>query len=205
MLFPILYSFADKMSAESFCIKALFCSLAYEIIAGRLPLSVQFYRICVLRLLMAIVSGILIYKFYDKMKDTVIPLVMLIIGAIYLYIVYYAGYGTKIVHSWVSTSMFAVPYSAAVVYYFLHGEKIFRRRNNFVFKVLKNMGKASYFIFLTQKVYFITNASKKILSQTNLLTSILCDVVICAVFGITFYYLYTAFSKHVMAHLNKSI
>lgn len=193
VIFPVVYSLLKPQESrlKNTCGLILFC-LLYEIGANTIPLTGQFYRICLFRLLLAVVLGILLSMYKERISGSAIPVICFIMGAIYLFMVTCAGYTPKIVNSWLPTSMFAIPYSVAIVYWFYKKENFFtRHQRNIVVVVLAFIGRATYFIFLSQKVYFIFSFSKKFLSSTSLPCSVAFDAAVCLIAGCIFYLLYS--------------
>ena len=51
------------------------------------------------------------------------------------------------------------------------------------------IGRASFHIFLTQQVYFLTNIEKRIISHLGYSWALVIDIFVCIVVGYLFYYL----------------
>lgn len=204
IVFQILYQLLEdeKTRLKMSCFLLLFC-LCYELVADLLPLPAGFYRLCIFRLMSCLIAGILLFHYQSVLSKTMIPVVCFVVGMIYLYVISYTGYRPVIVRSWTPTSLFATPYSFAIVYWVLQAEKFLRGP---IIKLLVHIGKCSYHILLVQKIYFILPLSKWLWGHTNLIVSICFDVIMCIIGGCIFFSVYSWtigrwVNKFVSAHM----
>lgn len=192
IIFPIIYYVLDKNLLEGIMLLILIC-ICYELAVKYGILRASFNRLCCVRLLPGVSGGILIYKYYERLKGTVIPHICLAIGIILLLWRTYGGYSTQLVVFWINSSYIGIFYAIGIVSLVILNEDkwIFLQKRNKMFTnisvLIQYIGKASFHIFLFQQLYFCFGFYKygDILGTRIFM---IIDLFICIFGGLLFYF-----------------
>lgn len=140
------------------------------------------YRILILRYLIFVWFGIVLYCYYDKFNRICIAL-MGITGALYLWLITYSDWQMKIFRYWTSTSM---PTVLWIGFLMILAMRYLIRLPQSIDYVMNTVGKSTYYIFLVQMMYFAfdwqINMSQQWLANTSV-------ILICCMLGIAFKFL----------------
>lgn len=151
VVFPIIFFLFKKNPGKTAFI-VVFIHISYEIVKNIIDIPYEFYRLSILRFLLHILLGIFLYFYKDKIKGTYLPLIFLIVGVLYFIHSMYLGYEPVVFTSWGSTVMPAALYAFAILYFVMSREKWFFE-HQVPLTPIREIGKASYHIFLAQMVY----------------------------------------------------
>lgn len=105
--------------------------------------------------------------------------------------IYYWGYTPKIISYWTGTSFIASFYIIPIAMILLS------RVRNVRLKLLEIIGKASYHIFLAQMVWYIFGTGFISIYIANRLSQIVCNIIVCLILGVVFYYIETPINKYI--------
>lgn len=164
VVFPIIYWIIKK----SPIIGTLFLiqiNIFYEYAVKSGIIGASFNRICFIRLMTGVVLGILLYLFFDKIKNTVIPTIAFSVGLLFLFWYTFGSYQPQIVGGWITNSFASSFYAAGIVYWFILGENAWikvkekGKITRMTVSAIELLGKASYHIFLVQQIWFSLNIS----------------------------------------------
>ena len=145
-LFPVIYFILDRKKEKGLVI-CLALNALYELLAWAYNMNTDCYRLLPFRYIFLVAIGVYALKGY-RLKLSV-AIIMTAVGALFITMIAYMGYETKIINkSWSSTSFIASMFIAPVMIWVLQKVKI-------RFKPLEVVGKASYHIFLVQMVYYL--------------------------------------------------
>ncbi len=188
IIFPIIYYCIDRNPVYGSILLAG-VDFAYELLACLGFFRESFQRLCCVRLLGGIALGILIYKGRKKLQHSAIPWILFGVGGVFLLWIAYGGYDTQIIKSWQVSSIAAVPYMGGIISYFViceeNGKGLNLRLVKSIGCLLKNMGKASYHIFLLQQLWFSIDWKYRSNFRIRYVTVI--DIFLCVLFGYIFY------------------
>ena len=160
--------------------------LAFDIISNYLAIPKGAYRLLIFRYLAFIVMGMILYKNRGEIKRKSLALFLSLLSIIYIYITNYYKYIPKVFSKWTRTSLPTVFWAFLLV---ALGMKYLEIKNkNIVTHTASIVGKASYHIFLIQKLFFRFRI-KNIFVNINIVLKTLVTLVICSSLGIAFYYL----------------
>ncbi len=194
VVFPILYYLIKKCNIIGL-IFIIAVNILYEMLVKYGWVTASFNRLCCIRLFTGLAFGIIIFLFFDKIKETAIPWIWFIVGVGVLIWYSWGEYHLQFVSSWVSSSFAVMPYSAAIVWFIIVKEERLRILYqkylfaNRLFGMMMKIGKSTYHIFLVQQLYFCLNIYDR--KSISLLQASLIDVFVCVIFGYIFYWCYT--------------
>lgn len=154
----------------------------------------QCYRLLMFRYIFVIAYGCYLAIGKVKIKN-ILYLFSLIIGFLYLIIVSYTKYNPIIITFWTHTSLFSGLYIFPVI-------NILFNRINLRCGLLEILGRASFDIFLVQKVYFYFTYTGLIsLSVSNIFISVLVNISICITGGLVFWFVEVRVVKMILKSL----
>lgn len=202
-LFPfMLFSFRKlpHVSATLF----ILIQIAFDMFASFLPISNDLYRLLVFRYLALIMMGIVMYHYKDKIGKRRKKRLLLLssTSVFYIYMTNYTSYKPEIFSKWTGTSLPTM--FLALLFVGLGMNYLEIKNTTKLTELMSQIGKASFHIFLVQKLYFAFTI-KTVFSNFNIhpsLTSIV-SIVICCSIGICFYYLEIKFRKIIQKHAHK--
>lgn len=188
VVFPVLYYIIHKNKVLGMLAVLLFC-IGYEIVRESMEMPAKFYRVCCFRLLVSFALGIVLFLYYDKLKSTVIPVIMLVVGFLFLLSYTYLGYEPFLIKSWMPTSFMAAPYAAGIVFFFIKVEDRLAQLcdDNILFKCLSYIGDSSYHIMLVQQTFFSSDIEEYLMQYVIDIPLALIEVFICVLMGCLFY------------------
>lgn len=188
-LFPLIYFAIRKWDVKGLVLCGV-ANILYEVIKVPLGLPGGAFRLIVLRYIFAIALGCYFSMGKFKIKKWMAAL-SFVFGAVFIYVVCYAGYKPIFFFRWSRTSMLAVFYIAPIAYWLIKNCK-------WECKPLALIGKASYNVFFVQMVYF--HMANRIFDgvEGNFGGMLTCYT-ICIVLGILFYKIETPITKKVLS------
>lgn len=193
VIFPIIYYLIKRYKIIGILFIVFFNLLyAFMVKIGRI--STSFDRLCSIRLFTGLMLGIVIYLYYNKIKDTVIPWILFVLGAGVLIWNCGGGYQLQFTASWLSSSFAVVPYSAAIVWLVVSKEdklQLLSKQSSLINRFIKGIefvGKATYHIFLVQQFYFCLNLYNR--TNIRLSQASVIDICACVTAGCIFYTCY---------------
>lgn len=183
IIFPIIYFFIKRFGLTLSGIFFVGVQLLLEFIFQYNNLPSALYRLLILRYIVFIFLGVFLFENNKKVKKS--HLIMgSILSFIYIYLIAYKGYVPDLLFRlWTSTSLPTVGWTFGLVVFYL--SKV-RRFNVVLHRIITSIGKATYFIFLFQLIYF--NFKPGNLSSSSFFCII--DMLICILGGILFRNIY---------------
>lgn len=183
VMFPLIFLIFKKSPVIA-VVLTFVLHLTFDIVSNTLladwPYIDWFYRLLIFRYNAFIVTGIALYYYREKIFERrSLVFISTILGAIYISMCNYCGYGPLIFSKWTVTSLPTVFWAFGLV---VLGFKYLEFKNtSCIAKLFSTIGKASYHIFLTQMVYFnfLGGLSNRIGVEAN--------VLICVIIGLIFY------------------
>ena len=179
-MYPIIYFIIRKYEFKGVIICG-FINFAYELLKWGYGMTEGCYRLLSFRYILVIAFGcyLSLGKFKSSWRACTLSIVC---GALFIVLVRYFNHVPKIIAFWTGTSFIAVLYIMPIVAWLL-------KKHLFTCKFLEVVGKASFDIFLCQKVYFLyMECGHSIGNISNHGLQIIFNIVICTIFGICFYY-----------------
>lgn len=179
LLYPILQACFHKNSIlTTAAAVALF--LVFEILAGRF-IDDKLYRLLCFRYLPFIVAGMNMAKYrgsLKKWKNSIFALS--VVSFVWLYLVVYRDYQPRIFSRWTTTAGPVVFWAMSIMLVFL----LYVKPLKGIFgRLLSEIGQSSYYIFLTQLVWFGVPLSPQSLTG---LPAIVLNWICTVYFGIVF-------------------
>ena len=182
-LFPIIYYIVKKIELKFGGIFCVGIQLLIEFIFHYNNLPSELYRLLIFRYIVFIYLGILLFENKKKVKNTYL-IVVSVLSFIYIYLITYKSYVPDLFFRlWTSTSLPTAGWTFGLVVFYL--SKV-RRFNVVLHRIITSIGKATYFIFLFQLIYF--NFKPGNLSSSSFFCII--DMLICTLGGILFRNIY---------------
>lgn len=202
ILFPVMFLVFKKSPVIAVTLSFML-HLCFDILSNTLPISNGLYRLSILRYLVFIVMGIILYNYKDKLIVKKHFIILLSIFSMsYIAIVNYCGYTPIIFSKWMRTSMPTVFWAFGLT---TLGMTYLEKKNQSWFTNTVNLvGKSSYHIFLVQMVCFkfgLKYFSR--LLHTNILFQCILNIFFCCVFGIIFYYFESSLKKRIKVKKGK--
>ena len=179
-LFPVIYCIIKKYDFNGL-ILCVFANLFYEFIKRLYGMPDPQYRLLVFRYIAVITTGCYIAVGKRSIKP-VMAVVCMVLGALWIYIVKYAGYTPNIINvAWAGTSVIASLWIIPVVWFLI-------KKTNITFlKPIEYIGKASYNIFFIQLIYYL-HIDETVYNYLGTgFLSLVLSLLICVVAGIIFY------------------
>lgn len=188
VIFPFL-AYAFEKSPFGTSLGCFFFMLLWELVVSECKISGDVYHIVIFRVIPHIVMGMLLFRYYKKAGNTAIPVVCMLIGAIYLAAIYYFGYRQQLLARDATQGPIAALFSLGVVWYTLRLEPFWEKHKKML-SPLCFLGKASWHIFLVQMVYYyFARMIKFEQSFHSLGLAIVVDLLITITVGCLFYLL----------------
>ena len=186
VIFPFL-AYAFDRSPFGTSIGCFFFMLLWELVVSECKISGDVYHILIFRVIPHIVMGMLLYRYYKMFGKTAIPVVCMLIGAIYLAAIYYFGYKQHLFARDATQGPIAALFSLGVFWYTLKLEPFWEKHKKML-SPLCFFGKASWHIFLVQMVYYyFARMIKFEQSLHNLGIATIIDLLITLTVGCLFY------------------
>lgn len=197
-LFPMLYLLIRRFRWCGVFIAGS-VNLLFEAGVTHYAVDSKIYRICILRYLLFIAFGCMIYfmRKSNKKVSWIILLLSMVIGTAYLFSYNYFGYELKIFTYAPGDSMPIAFWSWAVIYIILETLENLGGGQSFVGKIMTLIGQASYHILYTQMIYFagLNVLKKTIYAGVSNGIILLSSIIVSVVAGIIFYKMETASTK----------
>ena len=111
------------------------------------------YNRLIFQYILHVLLGCILYKYKDKIINSAVPLISIIMGVIYIVNVHYRNYSPVLAVDTVTRKSFGLLYSFGLICYLLRLEDRAIIHAS-VMKPIAYIGKASYHILLSQMVYF---------------------------------------------------
>lgn len=171
ILFPLLWKLVKKNEKwGSIIIIVIQLCLEMTSVWGGIPDSI--YRLLLFRHFIFILLGMLFYKHAHVNKYILVS--MLIVGMGYIYLITYQNVVPAIFQNWTNTSMPTALWLGGILYFAI---RYMRPLPGFMGKLLLEIGRDTYYIFLVQKLFFMV--VKPVFHNSNVLNSLLAIVICC--------------------------
>lgn len=196
-VFPLI--FALVRHSKWGLIQCFFINAAYDCLGKVLWMSDALYRLLVFRYTFVIAFGCSLALGTGHIKKQV-KAVCWFIGTIYIFLVCYTDWHSYIDYGWGGTNFIGALYVLPIF------EFLYCNRGKMHCKVLEQIGKASFDIYLTQKIYtFYDDAIWQLLigKMPNPFIQILVALPVCTGTGILFYHVETRVFRWAMSVLDK--
>lgn len=182
LIFPLLLNFYRRSPNWALLFIGSF-HFMFDFFANYLALPTRFYRLLIFRYLGFIILGIALYFSYEKVQKLTQKMTVFSI----IYILFYSfGYRFKVFAKWPNTALPTAFWALTLV--ILAMEYLEKQPRNSIAFLMSDIGKASYHIFLVQKLLFGFGL-KQILavSHLNIFIQTLAALIICSFLGLRFY------------------
>ena len=187
--FPIIYGIINY-NAERGLFICLGINFVYEVIQRAYSMNEECYRLLIFRYFFLISYGCYL-ALRKKKLQRIYYVIGIAVGILYIVLVQYMGVTPFITIYWSGTSFIACLWFLPVI-------NIIIQNGKFISRPLETLGKASYNIFLMQKLYYGGGAALIYARVGNRVVQFIISLLICLVFGIAFYYIETPLTKYVM-------
>lgn len=182
-LFPFMLFFFKKSKGGSIAFFFL-AQLIFDMLLNIIPIPGRLYRLLIFRYLAFIIMGITLY--YKKDKNNISLIILALSSTIYIWIVNYSNYIPKLFTNWTGTSLPTVFLALAFVVLAMKYLEI-ENKNKFT-NLISLVGKASYHIFLIQKVAFEFGLNRFFRNRNISFTiSSISSILFCCSLGLAFY------------------
>ena len=199
LIYPFIYFFVKKFDYLA-VVRIFIFSLIWEYLKVACGMSDYEYRLLVVRYLFAISVGCY-FAIGKTTPRRITALVAFGIGLIWLTIdQYYYHIPFFLNEGWSGTSCLAVLYIAPVVFSYLESKVKFVR-----LPILQKMGKASYHIFLFQKLFYSFLYAYVEEIADNKIEKLIVFIVICVFGGMIFYGIESKASKFIIKRTKNNI
>ena len=184
ILFPVLRMWYKKNPLTGF-IQVTLISFGAEVIFSIFELEEKLYSYCISRYLPMLYLGIVLYERGNELRKGLLPFLFFLFGSAFLYLPSHTEYTPQIFNGpWFFTTAPCALYVFPLILWIMALEPWVMR--NIIFHKLAIVGKASYHIYLVQKVYYGYFYNK--LCINNGYFRVLINLFICLVVGILFYF-----------------
>ena len=139
----------------------------------------EIYRLLIVRYLVFLLMGVLLYKYREQQKNILLFLCMCI-GAVYIWKVNYEKYVPYLFQFWTTTSAPTVLWAGGVVAFFIKYMPVLPKM---IDMIITKVGRSTYYIYLIQMVYFQFGFGRYFINP--LIHSIL-SIIICISVGLIF-------------------
>ena len=139
----------------------------------------EIYRLLIVRYLVFLLVGVLLYKYREQQKNILLSLCMCI-GAVYIWKVNYEKYVPYLFQFWTTTSAPTVLWAGGVVAFFIKYMPVLPKM---IDMIITKVGCSTYYIYLIQMVYFQFGFGRYFINP--LIHSIL-SIIICISVGLIF-------------------
>ncbi|MCR5640228.1 MAG: acyltransferase [Lachnospiraceae bacterium] len=178
LVFPLIYFLIQRLGFFGVVLSFL-ATYAMEIMKGVYQMPENTYCLLLFRYTFIIAVGV--YLASERYKTHLVwQIGALVAGFVFIYGMVYRGWDVPFIDYWEQTSLLGCLYIAPIVGFGI------RHCSNWHFPPLEFLGKASYYIFLTQKVYYIYGR-KIYMKIPGERYDFLVTMVICITVGILFY------------------
>ena len=182
IVFPVIYFVVKKYQLKG----VIYCFVAnalFEVLKTAYYMNDAEYRLLIFRYIFILSAGV--YVAICEIKKTKVMLILctlcFVIGLFFLYLFSYTAYEPKIIQYWSTTSFVVCLYIVPVMGFLVSKVKL-------RCYPLELIGKSSYNIFLVQMIYYVL--SDKVYELFPLGDfKLICNIVICVVIGVLFYYI----------------
>ncbi|NCC87308.1 MAG: hypothetical protein EOM05_05505 [Clostridia bacterium] len=171
LLFPIIYFFYIKKPVVT-SIVVVATEVIFEVYKTSSDMPIEIYRLICLRYIVCILLGIILYHNRECLRNKIYYLVA-IPSIAFIYVVSYTEYETYVFDAWITTAMPTNLWAFVLV---LLGINYFKKLPNMLHKVVTRIGRGTYYIFLTQMVWFSFELDKNISSLT---VAVLLNIFVC--------------------------
>lgn len=203
-VFPIIYSSYRKSTVKTVAM-VFSIQLAFDILTNLLNIPGSIYRLLIFRYLSLIVMGIVLFFNRKELIKRIRFVAFFSIGSIiYAFIVNYTSYKPVVFTFWTKTALPMVFFAFSIV---IWGMKVLEIKNtNWITGITSLMGRASFHIFLTQKLLFGFGLNKffRTINFTTLASTI-GAVILSSILGIIFYCLEGAIRRIRIDYRNKDL
>ena len=181
-LFPVIYFIVKKKGFWGVIICGAI-NAAYEVMTGIYVIGKPAYLILVFRFILVIAFGCYVALNEEIQTKKLWAILSFIIGLIYLLSMRRIHYPRIVFPYWKHVNMIACLYIIPIM-------GILIRKCRFGFLPLEMIGKATFNIFLVQKIYYHYFAKKYFYVYTDsFYLRLMINIVVCCVVGIIFYYI----------------
>lgn len=191
LVFPLVFLLIKRLHGKG-VILCFLLNFVYEFLKEVYGVNDGTYRLIIFRYLFLISFGAYYYE-EERINKQKIYIPMFIFGVLWQILIRYTAYKSIIInYAWASTSMLSACYIIPLfVIVAKHGK-------NWRFKILEELGRASYHIFLVQMVYYIFAASMVKSISNSVEENIIINITVCIFTGYVFYRLETALEKKIL-------
>lgn len=173
-------------------------NLVYEILKLSYGISGDTYRLLVFRYIFLISIGCYIYSGKSLPKKWV-GIISCLTGAIWLVMYQYMGYKPKIITYWAGTCMIAALWIIPIIWALIKNETL----SKLSCKPLEALGKASYNIFLTQMIFYVSVAGNIYQFTYNRIAQLICCILFNVVTGYLFYKIESKITKVILNYIKR--
>lgn len=186
-VFPIIYFIIKKYDFKGVIICGI-VNFAYELLKSAYAMNEDCYRLLVFRYILIIAFGCYLaigqYRISSKLC-----VISTLIGIAYMCAWLYLDYSPVIITYWQGTSFIACLYILPI--------SILLLKIPFRCKLLEALGKASYNIFLVQKIYY-TGIDFLYNIIENKMIQLFINIAVCTAAGLLFYFIETPITKFIL-------
>lgn len=182
LIFPFLY-LSYKQAGKKSVYFYLLLHFLFDLIANFLPIPTEIYRLLIFRYLGFIIVGIALYFSYQELRKSVRYMSFFSIS----YIIFYSlGYRIKMFSKWPNTALPTVFWALTII--IIGMELLEKNPKHLISNGLLKIGKASYYIFLIQKVLFGFGLNRFLnLMGLSPAGRSITAIIICCALGLSFY------------------
>jgi len=161
LLFPIIYFFyINRPVITSIVVVAT--EVLFEVYKTSSDMQIETYRIICIRYIVCMLLGIILYNNRECLRGKKFYLIA-IPSIAFIYVVSYTEYEPCVFDRWINTAMPTNLWAFVLV---LLAINYFKQFPNMLHKVVTKIGRGTYYIFLTQMVWFSFELDKNISSLT---------------------------------------
>lgn len=188
-VFPVIYYMVKKYDFYGVCLCVIFNAI-YELLKTSYMMEDACYRVLIFRYIFIISCGC--YLAIKKRKiRTEWKIIVFISGFIFITMCRYGNYVPYTITKWIGTSWLASMYVVPLIFWVIRKDKLKCR-------IIEIIGKASYNIYLVQMVYFVKHAGVIYAIFERREYSYFCNVCMCVIFGVCFYYIEKPLTKKII-------
>ncbi len=193
-IYPFIYFIVQKYGRGGVLICG-FTNFIYEVLKWAYGMNEGCYRLLIFRYILVIAFGCFLSSGTFKASRTICA-VSTVFGMVFILITRYLNYIPPMIAYWTGTSclacLFIIPISILLI-------KKLRMRC----RLLEVIGKASFNIFLVQKIYyFCVECGYGYVFSESCMLQICANIFVCTTMGILFYYVETPFTKKAVIWTN---
>ncbi len=197
IVFPLLYFLIERQGFFGLVLMFL-ATYLMEFLKIVYQMGDNTYCLLMFRYTFIICVGIYLGSSHYKKRNAV-AVASFIAGVAFLIFTQYAGCHIPYINVWVPTSLFGCLYIAPLVAFGI------RNLGELRFRPLELLGRASYNIFLAQKVYYYTMAPWIYDHVANQSYWLPINLVVSVFFGIMFYFVEGPITTYVVSVVNKAM